>query len=1019
MTINKAVKMSDIVLVKYLFQADWEPLEDVIEANAKDFGDIYEVDNDKEVIQVAKTSGATLIIACVKNKDDLTKVLNFLKISKKILKDANIKVSVVNYLQNKNVETAFMKLGCQEVLDPNLKAKPLKFKMDFWKKALSVGLTKKQTEQNKTVKDSKNEKDGGKKDVPQIKWNDALKVVDDMWITKNPQDTKRVLNRWMIKLMGPSPFVAQWVEVDGQKGLWQFVFKDGIRDDFHMADGDWFFRGEQKPEFVWKENLWLVSGQKIQLFYQEDDTVVAKFRTNQDNLEICKNSSYALSREKVIVESFDQEVLVKKGMADNSKTSVDADQKINDGKLTEDIDGNDKLEGHLKGKNSKEKAIEDKEHNVGRDELNLDNLEGDSETDDLGSAYYDGQIDHKKNDKKEKNAVNAKSDSLFDEDGNAGTEDVGVQKYKGKLEHGHSDRKSDYGGKSETDDLGDAHWSNQGAGSGAAKKNREAAERQGREEREAREASTPDKKDRKDPKVARKTAADVWDKESDEAESGEESSSLDKKSERIKPVRSQPKAFEDDETEDEPAVQGKERKERQERAKTKGELFDEADEEEEITPERRKEKIRAAREKGAWSEEEDEDYGGATSTDDLGPSHYQNAKGEKVPTKVAKKRPSMEGAESEEEIEEETDPDKIRPISKKSIQNARSSQGTDDLGKAHYAGKITKKSTSGQEDAEDQVDEHFEGSDLTTSFKKDRAQGKINNRSRSELDDLNVEEEGDEEQEDASAPAQIKRVKKVKTSVAFDDEDASEEIEEEGLEGSGSERIRAAKNIKKVNPLEETEEPIAREKSLRDKKMKSLDDLLPDGNADDPQEDLLPKGDEAAGTIRQKASPNRVKPEKDITEESAEKSGTPKEARKQPNLQLVSNVQAPAVNDEGKPIVAESAKVRAFVERTSFSNQELDVHVDDFFENTAILKMQSKELQMNEMVNLVVVFEYMKKSKRISVQGKCIETQHDDEESYVTVELNAQDQKIFEQFMRLYQLRQEHVTEFLKAARGY
>ncbi|MCE3014174.1 MAG: hypothetical protein LW878_14030, partial [Proteobacteria bacterium] len=378
--------------MKYLFQADWAPLEDVIEGNAKDFGDIYEVDNDKEVFQVAKTSPATLIIACVKTKDDLTKVLNFLKISKKVLKDANIKVSVLNYLQNKNVETAFMKLGCQEVLDPNLKAKPLKFKMDFWKKALAVGMNKRLVEQNKTVKDSKNEKDGVKKEAPQIKWGEPLKVVDDMWITKSPQDTKRVLNRWMIKLMGPSPFVAQWVEVSGQKGLWQFVFKDGIRESFHMSDGDWFFRGEQKPEFVWKENLWLVSGQKIQLFYQEDETVVARFRTNQESLEISKNSSYALSRENAIVESFDQEVLVKKGMADTSKTSVDADQKISDGTLTEDIDGNDKLEGHLKGKNSKEKAIEDKEHNVGRDDLNLDNLEGDSDTDDLGPSHYDGKV---------------------------------------------------------------------------------------------------------------------------------------------------------------------------------------------------------------------------------------------------------------------------------------------------------------------------------------------------------------------------------------------------------------------------------------------------------------------------------------------------------------------------------------------------------------------------------------------------------------------------------------------------
>lgn len=1012
------MKMSEIVLVKYLFQADWEPLENVIEANAKDFGDIYEVDNDKEVFQVAKTSPATLIIACVKTKEDLTKVLNFVKISKKVLKDSNIKVSVLNYLQNKNVETAFMKLGCQEVLDPNLKAKPLKFKMDFWKKALAVGMNKRLAEQNKTVKESKNEKDGAKKEVPQIKWGEPLKVVDDMWITKSPQDTKRVLNRWMIKLMGPSPFVAQWVEVDGQKGLWQFVFKDGIREDFHMSDGDWFFRGEQKPEFVWKENLWLVSGQKIQLFYQEDDTVVARFRTNQENLEITKNSSYALSRQEAIVETFDQEVLVKKGLADESKTNLENDQKISDGLLKEDIDGNDKLDGHLKGNNAKEDAIEDKEHNVGRNDLNLDNLEGDSDTDDLGPSHYDGKLDHKNKEKKDPNSVNAKSDSLFDEDGDAGTEDVGIQKYKGKLEHGHADRKSDYGGESSTDDLGEAHWSNQGAGAGAAKKNREAAEKQGKEEREARDEAAREKKAR-DPKVARKTAADVWDKDAEEDDSSDEGASVEAKSDRVKPVRPQPKAFDDAEEEEEDApVSAAVKKERAEKAKAKAELFDE-DEEAAASPEKRKEKIRAAREKGAWSEDEEEDYGGKSSTDDLGPSHYENAKGEKVPGKIAKKRPTQSGAQEVEEEEDDADPEKVRPVAKKAIQSARNSQGKEDLGKSHYAGKIAKKTASPVEDTEDAIDEHFEGTDLTTSFKKEAAKGKINNKTRSQLDVLEADKEQEEESENDSEVAKAKRIKKVKTSVAFDDENGSEEVEEEELQGSGAERLRAVKNVKKVNSPEESAEPVAREKSLREKKMKSLDDLLPDGNADDPAEDVLPKAADGVQAVRQKATGTKAASSDPEAAETEKASAKVKEARKQPNLQLVPKLETPALTEDGKPIVTDSAKVRAFIQRMSNQNQELDVHVDDFFENTAILKMMSKELQINEVISLVVVFEYMKKSKRISVQGKCIEINKDDEETYVTLELNPEDQKVFEQFMRLYQLRQEHVREFMKAARGY
>ncbi len=1017
------MKMSEIVLVKYLFQADWEPLEDVIQANSKDFGDIYEVDNEKEVFQVAKTSEATLIIACVKNKDDLTKVLNFLKLSRKVLKDSNIKVSVLNYLQNKNVEAAFMKLGCQEVLEPHLKAKPLKFKMDFWKKALMVGANKRLTEQNKTVKDNSTTKDGGKKEVPQIKWGDALKVIDDMWITKSPQDTKRVLNRWMIKLMGPSPFVAQWVEVSGQKGLWQFVFKDGIREDFHMADGDWFFRGEQKPEFVWKENLWLVSGQKIQLFYQEDDTVVARFRTNQENLEITKNSNYALSREKAIVESFDQEVLVKKGLADNSKTSVEADQKIASGVLTEDIDGNDKIEGHLRGKNSKEKAQENKEHNVGRNDLNLDNLEGDTDTDDLGSSHYDGKMGHNNKNTKDPKSVNAKSDSLFDEDGNAGTEDVGIQKYKGKLDHTHDERKSDYGGASETDDLGGAHWANQGAGVNAAKKNREAAQKQGREEREAREESDAVSKKKTDAKIARKTAPEVWSQDDEEDGSEEEVTKKKENPERVKTARPQPSAFDEVDADEDTDVESKVQKEKREKSKLKTDLFDDEEEEEEaLQPEKRKEKIRAAKEKGTWSEDEEEDYGGKSSTDDLGPSHYQNSKGDKVTAKGAKKRPTLASAEEDEEQDEddEQSPEKLKLVSKKAIQNARKSQGTEDLGKSHYSGKISKKTQSIDEDDDlDEVDEHFEGSDLTASFKNEKAKGKINNKSRSVLDDLDVDEGSQEETEENAEVAQVNRVKKVKTSVAFTEDEPSEESEEEDVAAAGAERLRAVKKAKIPQHGSDADENSVREVVVREKKIKALSDLLPEGNADDPEESVLPTAIEQLEATIQKTKSVNNKTEKTQNEEGQASSSKTKEPRKQPNLQLVSNVQAPALTDDGKPIIAESAKVRAYMQRTSFQNQEVEVQIDDFFENTAILKLMNKDIQTNELVDLVVVFEYMKKSKKISVKGKCLEVQNDDEESYVTLELNEQDKKIFEQFMRLYQLRQEHVTEFMKAARGY
>jgi hypothetical protein len=62
----------------------------------------------------------------------------------------------------------------------------------------------------------------------------------------------------------------------------------------------------------------------------------------------------------------------------------------------------------------------------------------------------------------------------------------------------------------------------------------------------------------------------------------------------------------------------------------------------------------------------------------------------------------------------------------------------------------------------------------------------------------------------------------------------------------------------------------------------------------------------------------------------------------------------------------------------------------------------------------------MGRSKTISISGACQDIQVDDpHEVYVTVSLGELNQKIFEKFMALYNLRQEHITDFLKAARGF
>lgn len=974
MSTNKALKMSEIVLVKYLFKKDWVPLEEIVDRYSKEFGDIYDVGNDKEVVQVVTTSPATLVIASVATKEDLAQVLSFLKTQRRIMKDGNMKVSVVNYLNNKQVETALMKLGCQEVMDPSMKSKALKFKMDFWKKALSIGINKTQDSNNLNVKEKaaaeakqqKNAADAKAAEVKPIVWTEPLKHVDDMWINKAQSDVKKVLNRWMIKIMGPSPFVAQWTEVQGQRGLWQFVFKEGARESFHMADGHWYFSGDQKPEFVWKENLWLISGQKFQLYYQEDDETIVRFRANPQSVEVSKNSNYALSREKLIIETFDQEVLVKKGMLDNSKTEIEEDEKSGDGVLEQEIEGADKVKTHYQGKVTQE--LPDTPEEAKKIDAKADRLkkhyDGDSETDNIGPSHYDGKLDHEAERAKKNKLHDASADRLGDQDGDAGTDDVGPDKYKGKTEYEKTDRKSNYGGKSETDDLVENHWSNQkDEAKIAAKKKREAVEAEALDEFEetdhlGRKKVHPLDAKRKNHNSGESSTDDLGDSHY---------SNKKKEAAEERPV-----------------------KEKSQKREAKY-IWDEEEEEEEVEEKRAKKKVRksAFDDSQGYEEEEASAMRGKSHTDDLGEDHYSNEKAEKKSGKVRSKERS-EAIEVEEEVEDFEESSPAKKAEKLQAEKKRKSQGTDDLGPAHYSGKSSHEEVDDEEYEDEATDK--------SRKKKHKAEKKSSDIFEDDDDDYHGESSTDE-----LGPGHYKgKVAKKKTSEI--DEDVEEVEEEQEI---------SAKRDKKPS-------------SVRERKMHVIDDLLPEGNAEDPMEDVTPEGfddaPKAKGAPIARTAPRLVKSlDDEETQEPEEFQREKKErAAKKAREAVPSLADEEPTTDDGKPVVNADATIKVVLRRKSNPTVEKIIRLDDFFENIAIIHMQGDSLKSGELVELTLTFDYMKRSKRINVSGICLESDEADSgEAFCTIQMEGSDLKMFEQFMLLYQLRQQHIHHFIKTAKGY
>lgn len=466
--------MTQISVAKFLFNDPWAPLEEVLGVAGAEYGKQHNVQDEKELLMLATNGTPLMVIAAISKASDITVVVTFLKANRKLVKEGHIKFAAVNFVNNRQLESALLKSGCQEVLDPSIRGKALKYKMDFWKKTLAGSGQNKGSDSNTTIKSKSVDAkaDGAVDNAP--KWVEPMNCVDDMYLVKNnPQDVKKVMGKWLIRFTGPSPFVGQWIENPNKRGVWHFGFKDAVRKDFQSTDGFWFFMGDQKPEFIWKENLWMISGRQFQLLHKNKDVQVVRFQSIGGNLEICRNSNYAMAREALIRESFDQEIMVKKGVI----TPTEAKTLEND---------NSALSGHLTGKSEGEEAIngDPLSGKSSTDHMEGGPLSGKSSTDNLGShdplsgkgspadqqgGPLEGKGSTEKRDAPPLQGPNGKEGDigadplsggwkpekkLKDLSGNAGTDDVGPTEYKGHNEHTVNEREAELAGKTETDDLG-------------------------------------------------------------------------------------------------------------------------------------------------------------------------------------------------------------------------------------------------------------------------------------------------------------------------------------------------------------------------------------------------------------------------------------------------------------------------------------------------------------------------------------------------------------------------------------
>lgn len=332
-----------IPVIKFCFKGEWKPLEQAL-AMSQAYESLQH-DDAQATLAAVEEQAAALIICALADKQDLVQIATLVKLAKK--SNCVLKLVVVNFAKTKQFDLAVNKLGIQEVLDVTVPPKSLRFKLDLWLKALKsqtkyagAELSVKSAEA-KTQKESKTE-DKNLQHLP------ALNCQDDIWLQHRDYECKKVLGRWLMRLMGPSPYVAQWAEVQGKNNLWRLDFTQN-KAQFVKGNGDWYFRGDNKPEFNWKENLWYMNGDNADLFYYETE-VISRLQLKDKVLSLSANSTFAKAKEKLILESFDKDLVFKTEAASENLDSFAEKGDSLDTMMKGLGQAAEKEAGHLQGK---------------------------------------------------------------------------------------------------------------------------------------------------------------------------------------------------------------------------------------------------------------------------------------------------------------------------------------------------------------------------------------------------------------------------------------------------------------------------------------------------------------------------------------------------------------------------------------------------------------------------------------------------------------------------------------------
>lgn len=226
-----------------------------------------------------KNFESAIVLLLIREKSDFFQIETFLNMIRSLSKAKSFRLVMVPFL----IDKIFSRLGINEVLAVDITKNYLHEKIEFWMTNLKA-----QEIQKKEV---------------QIVHVDPIQCSSDIWLCIDSVKPKKVTNKWLVCLTGLSPNVCRWV--DHNPGEWKLEIVPELKDQFCPDGGNWFFKGESRPDFFWQDSHWLLFGEEFELSFQTSVSIFRRVCATGNILTVCRNSSFAEGKKEKILSTFE------------------------------------------------------------------------------------------------------------------------------------------------------------------------------------------------------------------------------------------------------------------------------------------------------------------------------------------------------------------------------------------------------------------------------------------------------------------------------------------------------------------------------------------------------------------------------------------------------------------------------------------------------------------------------------------------------------------------------------------